>query len=245
MANLELRYRIVFLLACLLASTPLAAGPLDRSDMGPRVNPATNDMLRVPGVVGMDFQSAMATLQQAGLNPRVNKLHGKNKKYAGEEGMVVKQVPSAGGMAMLGSSVSITVYLPGNMSPGPGYPNGGGATPPYPGDGGGGYGPPPGGDQGGDEGGYPGSDGSGGAAGPPSGDGGWGGPSSGYGAPQPAAPAVSVTPGSAGSPPPPPQWQLPQTASPPQGGQSISPTVPVKPEGEKYLHSPQEGGLLR
>jgi hypothetical protein len=102
----------VFVLLC--NSPILVAGPLDRTDMGPRVNPATNDMLRVPGVVGMDSQGAMATLQQAGLNPRLHAIHKTLKKYAGQEGMVIKQLPLAGGMAMLGSSVSITVYVPGN-----------------------------------------------------------------------------------------------------------------------------------
>lgn len=98
----------------LCASQLLTAGPLDRTDMGPRVNPATNDMLRVPGVVGMDSQNAMATLQQAGLNPRIHFIHRVTKSYAGQEGAVVKQIPLPGGMAMLGSSVTLTVYAPGN-----------------------------------------------------------------------------------------------------------------------------------
>jgi len=102
----------IILLASLYASPPLLAGPLDRMDTGLRVNPATNSMLRVPGVVGMDYQSALATLQQAGLNPRVHMLHKRSKQYAGQEGIVVKQLPVAGGIAMLGSSVSISVYVP-------------------------------------------------------------------------------------------------------------------------------------
>lgn len=217
--------------------------------MGPRVNPATNDMLRVPGVVGMDYQSAMAALQQAGLNPRVNRIKKKTTQYAGEEGTVVKQVPSAGGTAMLGSSVSITVYLPGNRPVGQGYPSGAGAPAPSPGDGG--YGAP-----GDDQGGYP-QDGGpiddGGATSGQSGNGDWVGPSPSHGTPPSVAPTASVAPGSGVAQPsaPPPQWQLPATGSQPGGSQSggangvASPPVPVKPEGEKYLHSPQDGGLLR
>ena len=136
----------LILLACLYTSQPLLAGPLDRMDTGPRVNPATNDMLRVPGVVGMDYQSALATLEQAGLNPRVHMLHKQNGKYAGQEGTVVKQLPVAGGMAMLGSSVSISVFAPDNgRGAGNGMPDQG---PPYDqGNGGsnmGGAGPAPG-----------------------------------------------------------------------------------------------------
>lgn len=93
----------------------LFAGPLDRGDMGPRVNPATNDMLRVPGVVGMDYQSALASLQQSGLNPRIHFIRHRDKQYEGRDGEVVKQVPVAGSVAMLGSSVSINVYDPQNQ----------------------------------------------------------------------------------------------------------------------------------
>lgn len=103
-------------LALLCAASPLLAGPLDRSDTGPRVNPATNNMLRVPGVVGMAYQNALATLQQAGLNPRLHTIRRTTRKYGGREGTVVRQLPLAGGMAMLGSSVSITVYAPGGAS---------------------------------------------------------------------------------------------------------------------------------
>lgn len=104
------------LLLPLVLSLSALAGPLDRGDVGPRVNPATNDMLRVPGVIGMDPQSAFATLQQAGLNPRVHTILRTIKKYAGQEGTVVTQVPAAGGMAMLGSSVSLAVYNPGGTA---------------------------------------------------------------------------------------------------------------------------------
>jgi hypothetical protein len=111
--KLEFMSVAAFILLC--SVTPLMAGPLDRADMGQRVNPATNNMLRVPGVVGMDYQSALASLQQAGLNPSVHRIHKEIKKYAGQEGTVIKQLPLPGGMAMLGSSVSITVYMPGDQ----------------------------------------------------------------------------------------------------------------------------------
>ena len=47
------------------------AGPLDRSSDGPRNNPAVDDMMRIPGVLNMDYEEAMGLLQEAGLNPRV------------------------------------------------------------------------------------------------------------------------------------------------------------------------------
>ncbi|MEJ2346410.1 MAG: PASTA domain-containing protein [Gammaproteobacteria bacterium] len=123
------------LLVLLFAAAPLMAGPLDRTDAGPRINPATNNMLRVPGVVGMDYQNALATLQQAGLNPRLHTIRRPTDKYAGREGTVVRQLPVAGGMAMLGSSVSITVYAPGGASApaaAPGDAYGAGGDPGYP-----------------------------------------------------------------------------------------------------------------
>ncbi|MEJ2508185.1 MAG: PASTA domain-containing protein [Gammaproteobacteria bacterium] len=237
MRNRNLWILNILVWGLLCVSAPLVAGPLDRTDMGPRVNPATNDMLRVPGVVGMDYQSAVGALQQAGLNPRVNKLHKKTKEYAGEEGMVVKQVPSAGGAAMLGSSVSITVYLPGNMALGQGHLPAGGAPAPYPDDGSGGYGSPgadPAADGQGDspnEG-----DASGGGA-DQFGSGTWGEPAT--------APAASTAPGVGTNGPsvPPTRWQVPPAGDP--AGTTAAPSVPVKPEGEHYLHNPQQSGQLR
>ncbi len=52
-----------FVLAVALA---LPAGPLDRTNTQPRTNPTSQSMIRVPGVVGTDLQSAMSSIQQAG-----------------------------------------------------------------------------------------------------------------------------------------------------------------------------------
>lgn len=102
---------IILLLAALVAAAAWA-GPLDRNDTGPRVNPETTNMLRVPGVIGLDYQSALAALQQAGLNPRPSFIRHPDSRYQGEEGDVIGQLPLPGGMAMLGSSVTIRVYQP-------------------------------------------------------------------------------------------------------------------------------------
>lgn len=88
------------------------AGPLDRYDYEPRRNPAADTMIRVPGVLGMDPQSAMQALQQAGLHPFLKAEKKFNPQYQGREGTVVKQIPGPGGMAILGSSVTITYYAP-------------------------------------------------------------------------------------------------------------------------------------
>ena len=106
------------------------AGPLDRGSSGPRVNPETNSMLRVPGVVGLDYQSALATLQQAGLTPRLHFIRRPSPRYQGREGQVVGQLPLPGGMAMLGSSVTIRVYQP-PTSPGQEPPDYNAAPPGY------------------------------------------------------------------------------------------------------------------
>ena len=58
---------IMILLIC-LSLGPASAGPLDRTSE-PRTNPVVDDMLRIPGVVGLSKQEAMSTLQQAGLSP--------------------------------------------------------------------------------------------------------------------------------------------------------------------------------
>lgn len=211
--------------------------------MGQPANPAANDMLRVPGVVGMDYQSALATLQQAGLNPRVHRIRRETKKYAGQEGTVVKQVPSAGGMAMLGSSVGITVYAPGNTPLSQGYPQNGGAQP-YPdaGSGASGSAPVPG-DQGGYQGDYPAGSDAGGNASGQSGGGTWTGAPSGYG----VAPQSSAAPDSGASPPPasPPQWQMPGTSGSSGDNTTVNPAVPGKPEGQEYPQNSNGGGLLR
>ncbi len=96
-----------------VAST-LQAGPLDRTSE-PRTNPAVDNMLRIPGVVGLSQQEALITLQQAGLNPIMRPTRTPNIKYQGLEGKVVSQTPNPGGVAMIGSSVTIHIYLP------PGY----------------------------------------------------------------------------------------------------------------------------
>ncbi|HOO46085.1 MAG TPA: PASTA domain-containing protein [Deltaproteobacteria bacterium] len=90
------------------------AGPLDRMSE-PRTNPAVDDMLRIPGVVGLSRSEALITLQQAGLNPIIKIERIKSPKHEGMEGKVIEQSPNPGGVAMIGSSVSIRLYLP------PGY----------------------------------------------------------------------------------------------------------------------------
>lgn len=90
------------------------SGPLDRGSMQERYNPAAESMLRVPGVVGMYEQDARAYLQQSGLAVDVEHIKNPDSKYEGKEGMVIKQDPSTGGIAMLGASVTITIYSPTN-----------------------------------------------------------------------------------------------------------------------------------
>ena len=106
------------LLFCLLAALPAigTASPLDRQDLGRPANPSANDMLRIPGVIGMTYREATATLQQAGLNPRVHVIRHRVTQYTGQEGLVVRQTPTGGGVALLGSSVSIRVYAPNGLS---------------------------------------------------------------------------------------------------------------------------------
>lgn len=97
------------------AAQPAAlAGPLDRQsgDYEYRTNPAVDDMLRVPGVIGMAYQDAMQVMQQAGLNPRMKKITQADKRYDGQEGLVVAQTPLPGGVAMIGSSVTVICYMP-------------------------------------------------------------------------------------------------------------------------------------
>ena len=94
---------------CCTTSVVLA-GPLDRGEMQPRNNPAASSMIRVPGVLGQSERSALEILQRAGLNANTRYIRQSTGKYAGRSGMVVKQTPSAGGIAMLGSSVTIMIY---------------------------------------------------------------------------------------------------------------------------------------
>jgi hypothetical protein len=100
----------------LLLGGLLSAGPLDRQNVQPRANPVTQSMIRVPGVVGQEQAPAMAAIQQAGLNVSVREAKKIPKGMggaAGMEGKVVGQTPTAGGMAMYGSSVTIQVWKPG------------------------------------------------------------------------------------------------------------------------------------
>ena len=68
-----------------------------------------------------------SSLQQAGLAVTVKRITKDNPKYEGKEGTVINRVPSAGGIAMLGSSISITVYKTGQGNQG-GYGGEGGST---------------------------------------------------------------------------------------------------------------------
>lgn len=107
---------IMILLIC-LSLGPASAGPLDRTSE-PRTNPVVDDMLRIPGVVGLSKQEAMSTLQQAGLSPIIKTKRTLNNKHKGMEGKVIFQIPYPGGVAMIGSSVTINIYMP------PGYSEG-------------------------------------------------------------------------------------------------------------------------
>ncbi len=99
-------------LGAALFAAPATSGPLDRQNTGPRVNPAADKMMRVPGVVGMRHQDAMMALQQAGLSAFVKEIRNYDKRHEGKEGLVISQMPLAGGVAMIGSSVTIVSYVP-------------------------------------------------------------------------------------------------------------------------------------
>lgn len=88
---------------------PARAGALDRTGTQPRTNPVSQSMIRVPGVVGLEKATAISTLQQAGLNVSIQTT---TKKHAGLECKVVKQTPSPGGMAMYGTTVTVSIYTP-------------------------------------------------------------------------------------------------------------------------------------
>jgi len=129
----------VALIGVASASQVAVAGALDRGPMQQRYNPAAENMMRVPGVVGVYEQDALSMLQQAGLAVTVKRITKDNPKYRGKEGQVVSQVPAAGGVAMVGSTVVITVYKRGQGYQDSGYgdqwgggDDTGGWTPPPP-----------------------------------------------------------------------------------------------------------------
>ena len=97
-------------LTLVLAAGPGQAGPLDREPAQQRYNPAAETMLRVPGVVGLYEDEALAVLQQAGLGVRLERITADDPRYRDREGRVVRQVPDTGGVAMVGATVVITVY---------------------------------------------------------------------------------------------------------------------------------------
>jgi hypothetical protein len=108
------RYVIAILLVMFILGGNALAGPLDRMSE-PRTNPAVDDMLRIPGVVGLSRVEALTTLQQAGLNPVLKIVRDEKSELQGMEGKVIEQSPNPGGVAMIGSSVTVKLYLP------PGY----------------------------------------------------------------------------------------------------------------------------
>lgn len=105
------RHVIALLLAVFMLGGNAIAGPLDRTSES-RTNPAVDDMLRIPGVVGLSRYDALTTLQQAGLNPVVKIVRDTKSEYEGMEGTVVSQSPNPGGVAMIGSTVSVKIYIP-------------------------------------------------------------------------------------------------------------------------------------
>ena len=61
-------------------------------------------------MVGLYEDEAMMALQQAGLAVSVKRIKQDDVRYRHREGRVVRQKPGAGGVAMVGSTVVITVY---------------------------------------------------------------------------------------------------------------------------------------
>ncbi|WP_020674978.1 PASTA domain-containing protein [Geopsychrobacter electrodiphilus] len=94
----------------LLVAGNAFSGTLDRGAMQERYNGSAKDMLRVPGVVGTYEQNALNLLQQSGLAVKIKRITEDLPKYAGKEGMVISQAPLSGGIAMIGSTVTVTVY---------------------------------------------------------------------------------------------------------------------------------------
>ena len=121
--RLPVRFCTVGVLILLSAGGALG-GSLDRGAMPERYNGATKDMLRVPGVVGSYEQDALSLLQQSGLAVKIKRITKELAKYEGQEGQVIGQNPMSGGLAMIGSTVTLTIYKKNE-----GY-DGGYATPP-------------------------------------------------------------------------------------------------------------------
>ena len=137
-------YRVVIVtlfISGLLSPALVLAGALDRGPMQQRYNPAAEEMIRIPGVVGMYEQDALAVLQQAGVDPEIRYDKKYNEDLEGKEGTVIDQDPGAAGVSMLGSIVTITVYWPASMGEEPGSGDYGGQ---YSDDGGGQWGEPAG-----------------------------------------------------------------------------------------------------
>lgn len=116
-----------FCLVLLPFAGALSAGPLDRQNVQQRSNPVTQSMIRVPGVVGQEQAQAMMSIQAVGLNVSVKKAKSLPKGVkgaAGMEGRVVEQTPTAGGMAMYGTTVTLSVWKPGQSAAGTGTSTG-------------------------------------------------------------------------------------------------------------------------
>lgn len=95
----------------ILVATISVAGPLDRTPEA-RSNPAVDDMMRIPGVVGQSRSEACMILQQAGLNPEIKIVKSPPSPNQGMECKVISQSPLPGGVAMIGSTIEITIYAP-------------------------------------------------------------------------------------------------------------------------------------
>ncbi|MDT8367467.1 MAG: PASTA domain-containing protein, partial [bacterium] len=115
----RLVYIVLPMFGLLLPAAGLG-GALDRGPSQQRYNQAADEMIRVPGVVGMYESDAMAILQQAGVAPNIEYARKFEEDLTGREGTVIDQEPGAGGITMLGSTVTITVYWPASMGPEPG-----------------------------------------------------------------------------------------------------------------------------
>lgn len=107
--------QFILAVSIMMMATVSVGGPLDRLPDA-RTNPAVDDMLRIPGVIGQTKTEACMMLQQAGLNPVVHMITEKSTKHKGMECQVVKQSPLPGGVAMIGSSVEIDVYTPNDCA---------------------------------------------------------------------------------------------------------------------------------
>ena len=125
MTNQTLKFLVI---TFLIVGLPLPgwAGALDRGPAQQRYNQAADEMIRVPGVVGMWESDAMAVLQQSGVVPNIEYSRKYREDLAGREGTVINQEPGAAGITMLGSTVTITVYWPHSEGePPPGNGSGG------------------------------------------------------------------------------------------------------------------------